>query len=39
MDIRTGEYCYFDNYGTYEKFILNQYKKDRQAQARRKNKE
>lgn len=39
IDIKTGEYHYFDNYEAYEKFILNQYKKDRQAEARRKKKE
>lgn len=39
IDIKTGEYHYFDNYEAYEKFIMNQYKKDRQAEARRKKKE
>lgn len=36
MDVKTGEYHYFDNYGAYEKFILDQYEKDRKADAKRK---
>jgi len=39
MDVRTGEYHYFDNYEAYEKFILDQYEKDRKAEAKRKKKE